>query len=117
MEKLTCFNVTTAAQIMKGRIISTFGITDKAFHRRMLDYYFSLEPHLDERLLITEKSNPDRIIKEQREQIHLTDVDRQKIEEWKYILSKRYNKKVTSTMIMFQAMIDYLTVTYPLLDE
>lgn len=115
-KKVTCFQVTETALLMEEQIVKKLDIKKASFHRRMIDAFLASEQKIEPRLLITEHTNPNRIIKTKREQIYLDEERERKLLEVieRHPEVKKAGKKNGLSIILFQAMIYYLSCIYPI---
>lgn len=111
--KLTSFKVTATAKRMEEEIVRQLDISKASFHRRMIDYYLGSNPNVDDRLLIRNHSCSDYIIKSEKEQIYLDQEREEKLRELAKKLTQEKKQDVTITILLFQALVSYLAVVYP----
>ena len=110
-KRLTSFNITETASTLEDYYIQKLDITKTSFHRRMIDYFLENidEITLDERLLITNTNDPDYVHKRKKEQIYLDQEREEKLNQSARYFYRTTGKDIGITIILFQALLSYLT--------
>lgn len=101
MKKLTTIKITSTTKYLEETICEITGMAKAEFHRRAIDSFIENGEEVEEELKITERNAPNRIVKDDREQILLDDERREKLEK----IALRQNTGIT--IVLFQALINY----------
>lgn len=110
--KKTSFKVTCSALELEDEILRHVDIGRTLFHRRMIDYYLAYDRSVHPRLLknpteegYAEKRATEQIYLDEERELLLKEVARQ---------HSTKKKKCTVSVVLFQALLTYLSVQAPL---
>lgn len=103
MKKLTTVKITSKTKYLEEIICKITGMAKAEFFRRAIDSFIENEEIVEDELKITKKTDPDYIVKDERELIYLDDVRRDKLEE----IALQQNTGIT--IVIFQALLNYCT--------
>lgn len=98
------FKITTGMGQEIERLIKRNGWTKSTFMSRALDYFFSGEMNIDERFLITKRSDPNYVSRDGMLNVRIEKEQFEQIEK----VAQMYDCKFT--IVVFQALFDYCSL-------